>query len=200
MPLLKIGIEGRDFNRKRRKRASRINDGKKSKKEQSATETKKKDQAPSLVSLEPDLNKSEADTTALNPITEPEIVRDEEKKIQEGQVIIGTAAKKINFKMASANLLPSAQEALEEVAQYLDLNPDYKIIITGHTDDTGDASFNLRLSLERAEAVKNFLIHNGVSEGQISTAGAGMKKPLLPNTSSENRQLNRRVEFLLYKE
>jgi outer membrane protein OmpA-like peptidoglycan-associated protein len=70
-----------------------------------------------------------------------------------------------------------------------------QIEICGHTDDVGKISDNDKLSLDRANAVKKWLVSRGVSESMLTTRGAGSSEPLVPNTSDENRQRNRRVEF-----
>lgn len=206
---LKRGIEGRNFNRKKRKKDKKNESSSRGKKERLVAKREKKENTPPVVAerkesientTEQILKEIPSDTTSMVSVKEITEAKNEEEIFNEGQIILGSAAKKIQFKVASANLLPQAEEALGEVAEYLRLNPDFRILITGHTDDTGGPSLNLRLSKERAKAVKSFLKSKGVDDNQISTAGAGMERPLLPNTSDENRLLNRRVEFLLYKE
>lgn len=206
---LKRGIEGRNFNWKKRKKA--VKNGSRSRRGTERTVAKKENnekilpvapekEEPTVITSKQPLKENPSDTTSLISGNEMTEVMNEEERFGDGQIILGSAAKEINFKVASAILLPQAKEALMDVAKYLQHNPEFRILITGHTDDTGGPSLNLRLSKERAEAVKKFLTEEGVTGEQISTAGAGMERPLLPNTSEENRRLNRRVEFLLYKE
>lgn len=128
-----------------------------------------------------------------------EQLRMEKVKLGSGRVLLGSAARNMNFKTGSTQLTLEAIEALKEVGQYLLSNSEYKILVVGHTDDIGGASFNDRLSLDRAEAVKEILKALGVEESRIITEGAGMNRPVLPNTSEENRRLNRRVEFILFE-
>ena len=71
--------------------------------------------------------------------------------------------------------------------------------ISGHTDNVGNDADNQRLSLERAEAVKKFLITLGCDSKKLVTVGYGKNKPIAPNTTPEGRQQNRRVEFRVIK-
>ncbi|MBF0227916.1 MAG: OmpA family protein [Desulfobacterales bacterium] len=71
-----------------------------------------------------------------------------------------------------------------------------KIIIKGHTDSDGDTDYNMKLSFNRANTVKSYLVNNfSISKSKISVLGYGESKPLRPNTNSINKQLNRRVEI-----
>jgi outer membrane protein OmpA-like peptidoglycan-associated protein len=79
-------------------------------------------------------------------------------------------------------------------------NPTFKIAIHGHTDDLGDDAKNLLLSENRAKAVVEFLVQQGVTADRLSAKGFGETKPKVPNTSNENRSKNRRTEFLFVSE
>lgn len=93
----------------------------------------------------------------------------------------------------------SAQPNSYEDIQYLELlmkeNPGMKVEISGHTDNTGDPEYNKLLSQRRADAVKNYLVENGIDEFRITTAGYGMDKPVADNKTRAGRRLNRRTEF-----
>ena len=67
--------------------------------------------------------------------------------------------------------------------------------IIGHTDSQGDPKKNVSLSLERAEAVKKYLIEKSIPATRLSTAGMGADKPVADNTTPEGRKKNRRIEF-----
>lgn len=121
----------------------------------------------------------------------------EKIKRRKGELSLAAFSRDIHFQTASAQLTDEGLLALKDVALVLLANPHFRMRVIGHTDDTGDPEFNQALSLERAEAVKKVLLQQGVEERQVETEGAGMSRPLLPNTSDINRQLNRRVEFRL---
>lgn len=72
------------------------------------------------------------------------------------------------------------------------------VLVEGHTDDIGRESYNLDLSMKRAEKIRELLLSGGVSDELISVIGYGESRPLLPNTSDENRAINRRIEFKIF--
>jgi outer membrane protein OmpA-like peptidoglycan-associated protein len=71
------------------------------------------------------------------------------------------------------------------------------IEIVGHTDDVGDDDYNLNLSLQRAEAVRDYLVSEGVDASKIATVGMGESMPIASNSTPEGRAENRRVEILV---
>jgi len=75
----------------------------------------------------------------------------------------------------------------------------YSVAIEGHTDSTGDESYNLELSKKRAESVGQYLIKQGISAQRLSYEGYGSKYPVDTNETKEGRRRNRRVEFLLIR-
>lgn len=86
---------------------------------------------------------------------------------------------------------------IEKVAKILNANPNLKIEISGHTDNSGSPKYNLWLSQKRAEAVKNILVNKyNVKSSRLIAKGYGDKYPLVPNTTETNRALNRRVEIV----
>ena len=84
---------------------------------------------------------------------------------------------------------------LREVIRFLTDNPEINIEISGHTDNVGGSEYNKKLSLNRANAVGEYLISNGISNQRISIEGYGSTKPIGPNDTEENRAKNRRIEF-----
>jgi len=74
-------------------------------------------------------------------------------------------------------------------------DPSYAAEIGGHTDNVGQRPYNLKLSGQRAAAVKDWLIAHGVAGSRMTSAGYADTRPLMPNTSDENRFRNRRVEL-----
>jgi len=78
-------------------------------------------------------------------------------------------------------------------------NPGIEIELGGHTDNRGAAKANLKLSQERVDKVKQYLVENGIEEDRIKGKGYGSIKPIASNKSEETRKLNRRVEFTILK-
>lgn len=101
----------------------------------------------------------------------------------------------INFQTSSALLLPTSRIALDEVARALKNQSNLKVEISGHTDDVGNDGFNLTLSQQRAEAVRQYLIGKGVPAERMVAVGMGETQPVAGNDSEEGRVANRRVEF-----
>jgi len=114
--------------------------------------------------------------------------------LQENWVLIG-----INFDFNKASIRPESLPILYNAAEILLRNPDVKVEIQGHTDNVGSANYNQKLSLHRAETVKNFLIAKGVAANRLTTVGLGETKPIMSNKTAEDRGLNRRIEFKIIK-
>ena len=100
-----------------------------------------------------------------------------------------------NFEFAKASLTPESIPILVNAVQVLLSNPDMKVEIQGHTDNIGSESFNQKLSEQRAETVKNFLVAKGVPASRITTVGLGLTSPIADNKTADGRFLNRRIEF-----
>jgi outer membrane protein OmpA-like peptidoglycan-associated protein len=101
----------------------------------------------------------------------------------------------IYFAKSKAIFLPKSDNALFGLTDEMKSNPALEIMITGHTDNIGDGNALMELSVERAEAVKMFLVRNGIDPDRIQTTGRGARDPLYENTTESNRQRNRRVEI-----
>ena len=101
----------------------------------------------------------------------------------------------IHFQPNRARILSDSFDVLREVAQALKEAPAANVRIEGHTDNVGKRSQNLSLSQERADAVKDFLVKEGVPGGQLKSIGYGQKRPIASNSTRAGRTLNRRVEF-----
>ncbi len=101
----------------------------------------------------------------------------------------------IFFELNRAELKPESADELGQIRKMMEAHPAMSVEIAGHTCDLGDEKHNLTLSKQRAQAVKQFLVKSGIAEKRISVAFFGESKPLVPNTSLENREKNRRVEF-----
>lgn len=101
----------------------------------------------------------------------------------------------VNFEINEATLLPISRDILQEVARSLVDNPEVTVEVAGHTDNTGSRELNERLSRERAEAVKAFLIENGVAADRMTTQGYAWDQPVASNATRSGRAENRRTEL-----
>jgi OOP family OmpA-OmpF porin len=101
----------------------------------------------------------------------------------------------VNFQTGKADLTPESQTILDAVASSLVANEEIKVQVGGHTDNTGSAAVNKRLSAARAEAVRQYLISKGVSADRLTAAGFGPSKPVASNKTAAGRAQNRRVEL-----
>ena len=101
----------------------------------------------------------------------------------------------IYFASNSAELNSESFPELNRVVDLIDDNPQLVIEISAHTDDVGNANYNLLLSERRAQSVVRYLLDNEVPEDRIVAKGYGLHNPIAPNDSDDNRALNRRVEF-----
>ncbi len=101
----------------------------------------------------------------------------------------------VNFEVASAVLTGQATHVLDSVAAALNAQANIKIEIDGHTDNSGSPKFNMLLSQQRAESVRQYLVGKGVDGGRMTTRGFGETAPLVSNDSENGRAANRRVEF-----
>ncbi len=114
-----------------------------------------------------------------------------------GDDIVLNMPSSVTFGFDSAELTADARSALNEVANVLTQYTDTRVNIAGHTDSTGDASYNQRLSERRAQSVGNYLSQNGVSSMRLNTMGYGANQPVASNATEQGRAQNRRVEITL---
>jgi outer membrane protein OmpA-like peptidoglycan-associated protein len=106
----------------------------------------------------------------------------------------------IVFGNGESKLTEGMYDDLDKVADFLLDNPKFKLRISGHTDSDGRENFNLKLSQERADAIKEYLIYFGnIDETRIGARGFGSSKPILKEQTEEAKKINRRVEFELYR-
>lgn len=108
--------------------------------------------------------------------------------------------KNVLFQTNEAILLPSSNSELNVIVKYLKKNPLAHIEIFGHTDNAGNETANKKLSIDRAMAVADYLILNGIDKTRVKYNGYGSLKPVATNTTEEGKQQNRRVEFVINKE
>jgi outer membrane protein OmpA-like peptidoglycan-associated protein/opacity protein-like surface antigen len=122
------------------------------------------------------------------PDTKPEIA------VGTGIVLEG-----VNFESGKSILTENSKTILNNVVRTLTENPLIEVEIRGYTDNTGSYKTNEIISLARANAVKAYLVQNGISSGRILTFGYGPEKPIAPNTTREGRAKNRRIEFFRFR-
>lgn len=103
--------------------------------------------------------------------------------------------KGVFFDVDDYRLKPESFSELRRVAEFMKLNPQVEIEISGHTDDSGSAEHNYQLSESRAFEVSAYLFTNGVAKKRMTYKGYGKDKPKVPNTTEENRAINRRTEI-----
>lgn len=111
-----------------------------------------------------------------------------------------TQLRAIQFVQSKAELLPDAMPALEQLLTFMQSKPTAEIELSGHTDNQGDFDENLRLSKQRVDIVKAYLVQNGIAANRITTRGYGPTRPIASNKSEATRQLNRRVELIVVKQ
>jgi outer membrane protein OmpA-like peptidoglycan-associated protein len=125
--------------------------------------------------------------------------RDEEiaalkaKPTDSGMVL--TLGGDVLFQTGSATMSSGAGAQLNRVAQFLKENPEREVVVSGFTDSTGSLQLNQTLSEQRASAVANYLIGQGVAASRLATRGLGPSLPIAPNDTPAGRQQNRRVEI-----
>lgn len=105
--------------------------------------------------------------------------------------------KEVFFETNSAQMLPESLEEIQEVYELLWEHPNLVVQIAAHTDNSGTHDDNMELSGRRAQAIVEILKDKGVPEKMLQAKGYGETRPLVPNTTEENKQKNRRVEFIL---
>jgi len=116
---------------------------------------------------------------------------------EEARGLVITLSGAVLFATGQSTLLPIARDRLSQVASALKDNPHGAILVEGHTDSIGSASSNEELSRQRAEAVRQYLVEQGVPAGRVRAVGLGSSRPIADNNTPEGRANNRRVEIVV---
>jgi OmpA-OmpF porin, OOP family len=116
--------------------------------------------------------------------------------IEIGQVV---RLNNVFFDFDKWNLRPESYVELDRVVKLLQENPAIEIEMSAHTDSYGSDDYNFKLSDNRARSVMEYILSKGIASTRITSQGYGETKPVVPNDTDENRQLNRRVEFKILK-
>lgn len=124
-------------------------------------------------------------------VIEKIVVTEEDKKV------VNEAIKNLEFDLGKSTIRSTSFSSLDRVATLL-IEKNFSLKLAGHTDNTGSMQTNLRLSKERAEAIRAYLVSKGANASRIEATGYGPNQPIATNATAEGRQQNRRVEFTLY--
>jgi len=103
----------------------------------------------------------------------------------------------LQFEFNSSALTEDSYSGIQILADFLKRNPELKVELAGHTDDIGNEKYNLQLSTDRANVVREALIAKGIDASRLTAKGYGTSKPLYPNDSDEHRAMNRRTEMII---
>jgi OOP family OmpA-OmpF porin len=124
-------------------------------------------------------------------VTEKVIITEEDRRI------VRDAIKNLEFDLGKATIRSKSYPTLNRVANLL-VKKNFSLKLAGHTDNTGSNELNMRLSKDRAESVKAYLVSQGVNASRVEATGYGESQPIASNKTAAGRQKNRRVEFTLY--
>lgn len=133
----------------------------------------------------------------------PIVVKNETRVVEKVVVteadrkVVADAIKNLEFDLGKATIRPTSYATLNKVAELL-IEKNFSLKLAGHTDNTGSRELNMRLSKERAESVKAYLVSQGTNASRIEATGYGPDQPIASNKTADGRQQNRRVEFTLY--
>jgi outer membrane protein OmpA-like peptidoglycan-associated protein len=117
---------------------------------------------------------------------------------QETRGMVITLSGSVLFISNKSDLLPGAQVKLNNVADALTKqDSESKIVVEGHTDSQGGASYNQDLSEKRAQTVRDYLVTRGIAADRVTSQGFGLTRPIADNASAEGRANNRRVEIVV---
>lgn len=136
-----------------------------------------------------------ADEADQCPGTPADVAVDERGCPRAGETLLTLTG--VTFENNKAELKPESAEALDRAIETLERSPGLGIVIEGHTDDRGDADYNLELSRQRAESVRRYFIDHGLPEERLEAVGKGETEPLVPNDNEQARRKNRRVELVV---
>ncbi|TSJ37257.1 OmpA family protein [Mucilaginibacter corticis] len=116
---------------------------------------------------------------------------------EEDKKVVKEAIKNLEFDFGKATIRDHSLPSLDKVAQLL-IDKNFSLKLAGHTDNVGSDAANLKLSKDRAESIKTYLVSKGANASRIEATGYGKTQPIASNKTAKGRQLNRRVEFTLF--
>jgi OOP family OmpA-OmpF porin len=127
---------------------------------------------------------------------EPIVLDIELEKASEGTSAV---LENIFFDVDKYELKEKSVTELKKILRFLNENPSVRIEISGHTDNTGSAAYNVQLSEKRAQSVNNYLVSQGISQSRLTPKGYGSQQPIASNDTEEGRQKNRRIQFKIVR-
>jgi len=132
------------------------------------------------------------------PLKAPALVVQEKIIITEAdRKVVADAIKNLEFDLGKSTIRSKSFATLNRVAALL-IQKNFSLKLAGHTDNTGSAELNMRLSKDRAEAIRSYLVGQGANASRIEATGYGKDQPIATNKTAAGRQKNRRVEFTLF--
>lgn len=150
--------------------------------------------------LDRDTDKGSVDDgTEVARRTDPLNPDDDIEKLVVTEVGQAITLEGIVFETAKSDIKPESEQILNKALNTLTFYPDLEVQIQGHTDSRGGKAYNQKLSQQRAEAVKAWLVAKGIDAARITTKGFGPDKPVATNDTEEGRQMNRRIDFVRTK-
>ncbi|MET4140078.1 OmpA family protein [Pedobacter sp. UYP1] len=129
--------------------------------------------------------------------TPKQIIKEKVIVTAEDRKVVDEAIRNLEFDLSKATIRPTSYNTLNRVAALL-VEKNFSLKLAGHTDNTGSMALNLRLSKDRAEAIKTYLVSQGANASRIEATGYGPNQPIASNKTAAGRQKNRRVEFSLF--
>ncbi len=145
----------------------------------------KKKQLPPIIQIEPE----------IVVVEEPVIIEELPEEVTEMISLL----EQIQFEFDSQVIKPESFPLLDHAFKVLAANPEYKLLVEGHTDNIGTEAYNLDLSMRRARAVFYYLTLKGIDEDRVIYKGYGSSRPKATNSTAEGRAQNRRVEYTAFK-
>ena len=118
-------------------------------------------------------------------------------RTEEGINLILDESSKVTFEYNKSSLTSTAKANLDKLIEVFKEYPDTDLLIVGHTDNVGSQAYNKPLSEQRAQAVKSYLVANGIDASRLTSAGKGLEEPIADNSTADGRAANRRVEIAI---
>ncbi len=157
------------------------------------------EQTIALRSAEEELGKTSAQRAEARLEAREAQIRKLQEDMQAKQTERGTLVTfgDVLFDLDKAELKPAGMRGIQKLAEFLNENPERKVVVEGYTDSTGSDSYNQQLSERRAQSVRRALTHAGVDPHRIQAVGYGEQYPVASNDSPSSRAMNRRVEVTI---